>query len=92
MPSFPMNIGTFHNRIKERMNSDKSAAQTIPSKRRITISEARKLQSFPENYDFSGETKFNAYKQLGNAVNVEVIYQVFKKFMDFLEEKVKEDR
>lgn len=61
-------------------------------KRRITISEARKLQSFPENYDFSGETKFNAYKQLGNAVNVEVIYQVFKKFMDFLEEKVKEDR
>lgn len=60
-------------------------------KRRITINEARKLQSFPENYDFSSESKFNAYKQLGNAVNVEVIYQVFKKFMAFLDEKVKEN-
>jgi len=59
-------------------------------KRRITINEARKLQSFPKDYDFSKETKFNAYKQLGNAVNVEVIYQVFKRFMSFLEEKVKE--
>ncbi len=60
-------------------------------RRRITINEARKLQSFPENYDFTGETKFNAYKQLGNAVNVEVIYQVFKKFMDFLDKNVKEN-
>ena len=59
-------------------------------KRRITINEARKLQSFPPNYDFSNESKFNAYKQLGNAVNVEVIYQVFKKFMAFLDDKVKE--
>ena len=57
-------------------------------KRRLTVNEARKLQSFPENYDFSGETKFNAYKQLGNAVNVEVIYQVFKKFIDFLDENL----
>lgn len=57
-------------------------------KRRLTVNEARKLQSFPKNYDFSGETKFNAYKQLGNAVNVEVIYQVFKKFIDFLDENL----
>ncbi len=56
-------------------------------KRRITINEARKLQSFPENYDFSSENRFNAYKQLGNAVNVDVIYNVFKEFIEFLEKK-----
>ena len=61
-------------------------------KRRITINEARKLQSFPEDYDFSCETKFNAYKQLGNAVNVDVIYNVFKKFIKFLDEKVEENK
>lgn len=59
-------------------------------KRRITINEARRLQSFPDNYDFSNETDFNAYKQLGNAVNVDVIYNVFKIFMEFLEDRVKE--
>lgn len=61
-------------------------------KRRITINEARKLQSFPENYDFSNETDFNAYKQLGNAVNVDVIYNVFKMFMNFLDERIKENK
>ncbi len=47
-------------------------------KRRITINEARKLQSFPDNYDFTVESEFDAYKQLGNAVNVDVIYNVFQ--------------
>ena len=61
-------------------------------KRRITINEAKKLQSFPNNYDFSKESSFNAYKQLGNAVNVDVIYNVFKAFIDFLDEKTKEDK
>ena len=61
-------------------------------KRRITINEAKKLQSFPNNYDFSKESPFNAYKQLGNAVNVDVIYNVFKAFIDFLDEKTKEDK
>lgn len=54
-------------------------------KRYMSIKEAARLQSFPDKYDFSGESDFNAYKQLGNAVNVEVIYQVFKEFIDFLE-------
>ena len=59
-------------------------------KRRITINEARKLQSFPDNYDFTIESEFDAYKQLGNAVNVDVIYNVFKVFIDFLENKLME--
>ena len=48
-------------------------------KRYLTIKEAAKLQSFPSGYNFNNESDFNAYKQLGNAVNVEVIYQVFKR-------------
>ena len=57
-------------------------------KRRITINEARKLQSFPDDYDFTNEPRMQAYKQLGNAVNVEVIYQVFKGFIKYLEENI----
>lgn len=57
-------------------------------KRYLTIKETARLQSFPEEYDFSGETNFNAYKQLGNAVNVEVIYQVFKEFLSFLDKNI----
>ncbi len=58
-------------------------------KRRLSIKEAARLQSFPENYIFN-ENKSKAYKQLGNAVNVEVIYNMFKLFIDYLEEKISE--
>lgn len=60
-------------------------------KRYLTIKETAKLQSFPDTYDFSNESAFNAYKQLGNAVNVEVIYQVFKRFVEYIETKVAEE-
>lgn len=59
-------------------------------KRFMSIKEAARLQSFPETYDFRDESDFNAYKQLGNAVNVEVIYQVFKEFVNFLEKQLNE--
>lgn len=61
-------------------------------KRYITIREAARLQSFPEDYDFSQESSFNAYKQLGNAVNVDVIYNTFKLFIEYIEKKVKEEK
>ncbi|MCR4874508.1 MAG: DNA cytosine methyltransferase [Clostridia bacterium] len=57
-------------------------------KRYLTIKETAALQSFPENYNFSGEAEFQAYKQLGNAVNVEVIYQSFKQFVNYLENNI----
>ena len=60
-------------------------------KRYITIKEAAKLQSFPDNYDFTDETEFNAYKQLGNAVNVDVIYNVFKLFIEFIEKETSKE-
>ena len=52
-------------------------------KRTISIKEAARLQSFPEDFKFN-ELPQHAYKQLGNAVNVKVIETVFKQFLDYI--------
>jgi DNA (cytosine-5)-methyltransferase 1 len=54
-----------------------------PERRYITPEEASKLQCFPESYKFN-EVDFLIYKQLGNAVNVDVIETMFDKFVKFL--------
>ena len=43
--------------------------------REITIREAARLQSFDEKFFFTGSSK-QVYKELGNAVNVEIAYQL----------------
>ena len=43
--------------------------------REITIREAARLQSFDEKFVFTGSSK-QVYKELGNAVNVEIAYQL----------------
>lgn len=52
-------------------------------KRRLTVREAARLQSFPESF-IPNENDKQAYKQFGNAVNVEVIRrcaeQLFEKY------------
>lgn len=55
-------------------------------KRYLTPREAQKLQSFPSDFNSSGVGE-DIYRLLGNAVNVEVIYQVFKQFIEYLDEK-----
>jgi DNA (cytosine-5)-methyltransferase 1 len=57
-----------------------------PERRFITPEEASKLQSFPKSYKFN-EVDFLIYKQLGNAVNVGVIKEMFSRFVDFLNKK-----
>lgn len=54
-------------------------------KRYITVKEAARLQSFPEDFKFD-ESDNEAYFQLGNAVNVKVIEYVFRQFIAFLED------
>jgi DNA (cytosine-5)-methyltransferase 1 len=49
-----------------------------PQKRRLSVREAARLQGFPEWFDFMDQTDGASYKQLGNAVNVSVIYNVVK--------------
>lgn len=52
-------------------------------KRYITLKEAARLQCFPDNMIFD-ENESEAYKQLGNAVNVEVIKYIFGEFINYL--------
>jgi DNA (cytosine-5)-methyltransferase 1 len=47
-------------------------------KRRLNVREAARLQGFPDWFDFFGQKDSASYKQLGNAVNIGVIYQVMK--------------
>jgi len=60
-------------------------------KRYLTPKEAQKLQSFPDDFD-SSQVGHDIYRLLGNAVNVEVIYQVFKQFIDYLDEKIGDNK
>jgi DNA (cytosine-5)-methyltransferase 1 len=49
-----------------------------PQKRRLSVREGARLQGFPEWFDFMDQADSASYKQLGNAVNVGVIYNVIK--------------
>lgn len=49
-----------------------------PLRRRISVREAARLQGFPETFDFGDQKSSQSYKQLGNAVNVGVIYNVIR--------------
>ena len=49
-----------------------------PLKRRLTPRETARLQAFPETFDFGTQQDAASYKQMGNAVNVNVVYQVFR--------------
>lgn len=53
----------------------------LKSFRKITPREAANLQSFNKNYDFTDDPF--VYKQLGNAVNVEIIRRLAKKLFTF---------
>ena len=53
-------------------------------KRRLTIREAARLQSFPDSFIFDSNDH-QAYKQFGNAVNVNVIKTVAEALFDYKE-------
>lgn len=49
-----------------------------PLKRRLTVSEAARLQGLPADFDFGDQPQSASYKQLGNGVNVGVVQHVLK--------------
>ena len=49
-------------------------------KRRLSIREAARLQSFPDSF-IPDTNKQQAYKQLGNSVNVKVLEEIFKELI-----------
>lgn len=46
--------------------------------RRLTVREGARLQGLPDWFDFVGQPNPASYKQLGNGVNVGVVYNVLK--------------
>jgi len=54
-------------------------------KRRLTIDESKRLQSFPENYTLP-KSNTVAMKQLGNSVNVTVVQKIFEVVLKEFEE------
>lgn len=59
-------------------------------KRRLTVREAARLQDFPENF-IPNDNDQQAYKQFGNAVNVEVVKICAEKLFDYDDTKVNVD-
>ena len=53
-------------------------------KRRISLEESKKLQSFPKKYQLNPKNNY-ALKQLGNSVNVNVIERIFKLILEEFE-------
>jgi DNA (cytosine-5)-methyltransferase 1 len=51
-------------------------------KRRISIREAARLQGFPEWFSFGDQRDVASYKQLGNAVNVGVVYNAMRALVE----------
>jgi DNA (cytosine-5)-methyltransferase 1 len=49
-----------------------------PIQRRLSIREAARLQGLPEWFDFGSQKESLSYKQLGNGVNVGVVWYVLK--------------
>jgi len=55
-----------------------------PRLRRLTINETRRLQTFPDDYQFCG-AKTNVYKQIGNAVPCEMAKTVANAVIKYIE-------
>jgi len=49
-----------------------------PQKRRLSVRECARLQGLPEWFDFIDQSPSASYKQLGNAVNVGVVYNTLR--------------
>lgn len=49
-----------------------------PLRRRLSTKEAARLQGFPDNFDFGAQSDASTYKQLGNGVNIGVVWNILK--------------
>ena len=72
------------NYFTDNDNYNKYCDETKTNIRKLTPNECRKLQGFPSDWvQVVSDTQ--AYKQFGNAVTVDVAYEVAKKIMEYIE-------
>ncbi len=60
-----------------------------PRQRRLTEREAARLQGLPEWFDFGDQSKSTTFRQLGNGVNVGVVWHILRKHVERDEEILK---
>lgn len=53
-----------------------------PQKRKLSVRECARLQGLPDWFDFKGQPESAAYKQLGNGVNLPVVYHVLRALVE----------
>jgi len=53
-----------------------------PERRRLSTREAARLQGFPDSYIFEGQAPGATFKQLGNGVNIGVVWHVLKQIAE----------
>ena len=53
-----------------------------PLKRRLSTREAARLQGFPDGFSFADQPDSSTYRQLGNGVNIGVVWHVLKKHVE----------
>jgi DNA (cytosine-5)-methyltransferase 1 len=53
-----------------------------PLKRKLSPREAARLQGFPDGFSFEGQSDAATYKQLGNGVNIGVVWYVLKQHVE----------
>ena len=62
-----------------------------PQKRKLSVRECARLQGLPDWFDFTGQPESASYKQLGNGVNLPVVYHVLRALVerdkDFIQKK-----
>ncbi|WP_158512479.1 HpaII family restriction endonuclease [Moraxella nonliquefaciens] len=78
---FTLRVGGKGSNINDRRNWE--FYRVDGEVKRISIDEGKKMMAFPENYHFP-VSKTQAMKQLGNSVCVEVVRQVAKTVIDYL--------
>lgn len=72
------------NYITDKYNYNKNCGELKTNLRKLTPNECRKLQGFPNDWE-QVVSDTQAYKQFGNAVTVDVIYNVALSLMKYIE-------
>ncbi|MGD9677003.1 MAG: DNA cytosine methyltransferase [Vulcanibacillus sp.] len=93
-PSFTIQAGgrhaPIHPQAPKMIFVEKDKRIFVPGKedlyRRLSVRECARIQSFPDNFDFFYTDVANGYKMIGNAVPVELAYNVAKAVRDSIAE------
>jgi len=63
-----------------------------PYRRKLSVRECARLQGLPDWFDFSGQPESASYKQLGNGVNLPVVYHVLRALIERDQKFIKKTR